>query len=227
MANMYPINFVTVTLFCSFSLIVPLYGGQIETKPEGTTVWQAGIDGPRVEWGPDGSWNRIYSRYSQPVAFPDRQGISKAQIIAEEKAKGEIVRFINQEVASARVVTEIQNDMNQSTRTKWTAQEDNITKTSQRQMIETLSEITSSVAAGRLRGVVVLERGYDAKEEVAWVEVGISQKTMRASESLNGAINGKMAPTGPSSQPGTPPNTRGAIRPPESEVQQSPQKKDF
>jgi hypothetical protein len=140
-------------------------------------VWQAGIDGVEIEWAPDGSFNRIYSRYTQPVAIPDRQGISKAQIIAEEKAKAAIIRFNEQNVASARVVGEIQNDMNQTTSSKDGGKASAISKTSQRQMIESLSEVTSSAAAGKLRGVIVLERGYDEKEGVAWVKVGISQKT--------------------------------------------------
>jgi hypothetical protein len=39
--------------------------------------------------GSGGSFNRIYSRYTQTVAIPDRQGIAKARIIAEEKAKAD------------------------------------------------------------------------------------------------------------------------------------------
>jgi hypothetical protein len=188
-------------------------------------VWQAGIDGVEIEWGPDGSFNRIYSRYSQPVAIPDRQGISKAQIIAEEKAKAAIIRFMNQEVASARVVAEIQNDMNQTISTKDADKASAITKTSQRQMIENLTEVTSSAAAGKLRGVIVLERGYDEKEEVAWVKVGISQKTMHASQSLQDALRGKSNPSaGPSSQGGPATPNSGGVRAPGSEIQRSPQK---
>ncbi len=200
--------------------------GEIKQSDAGV-VWQAGIDGVEIEWAPDGSFNRIYSRYTQPVAIPDRQGISKAQVIAEEKAKAAIVRFMSQEVASARVVAEIQNDMNQTVSTKDTGKASAITKTSQRQMIESLSEVTSSAAAGKLRGVIVLERGYDEKEEIAWVKVGISQKTMNASQSLEDALRGKSVPSaGPSSQgePTTPNNGGGSVRSPGSELQRSPQK---
>jgi hypothetical protein len=212
-----------------FSL--PCLAGQLTANDNGTTVWQAGIDGPRIEWNTDGSISRIYSRYSQPVAFPDRQGIMKAQIIAEEKAKAAIIRFLDQDVASARVATEIQNDMNQSTMTKGGGQGGGPTKTSQRQMIENLSEVTSSAAAGRLRGVIVLERGYDDKDEVAWVEVGISQKTIAASRALNNAINGNPAISGGHATSGSPVpegnSTLGGddtVRLPGSEVQTSPQK---
>jgi hypothetical protein len=193
------------------------FAGEISQTDVGI-VWQAGIDGVEIEWATDGLFNRIYSRYSQPVGIPDRQGISKAQTIAEEKAKAAIIRFMNQEVASARLVTEIQNDMNQTTSTKG-AEKDGITKTSQRQMIENLTEVTSSVAAGKLRGVIVLERGYDMKEEVAWVKVGISRKTMKASTSLDDAIKGKPAASTAPSQSGG-----GSVHIPGSEVQRSPQK---
>jgi hypothetical protein len=170
----------------------PSFAGEVISNPDGTTIWQAGIDGVEIEWA-NGSLNRIYSRASQPVNFPDRQGINKAQIIAEEKAKAAIIRFTEQQVASARVIAEVQNDMSKTTRNQGTKQEEDIQKSSQRQMLESLSEITSSASAGKLRGVVVLERGYDQKEEAAWVKVGISKKTMGASESLRDALSGKPA----------------------------------
>jgi hypothetical protein len=193
--------------------------GEVTPNPDGTTVWQAGIDGVEIEWAPDGSFNRIYSRFSQLVNFPDRQGISKAQIIAEEKAKAAIIRFIDQHVASARVVAEVQNDMSQATRNRGTKQEEDVQKTSQRQMVESLSEITSSASAGKLRGVIVLERGYDQKEELAWVKVGISKKTMGASDSLHDALSRKPAVAPTEQKKSTDP-----MQFPGSETQQSKQK---
>ena len=92
-------------------------------------------------------------------------------------------------------------------------------------MIENLTEVTSSAAAGKLRGVIVLERGYDEKEEVAWVKVGISQKTMNASQSLEDALRGKSVPSaGPSSQGGPTTPNNGGVHSPGSEIQRSPQK---
>jgi hypothetical protein len=201
--------------------------GEVDTKADGTTVWQAGIDGVEIEWGSDGSFSRIYSRYTQPVAFPDRQGITTAQTIAEEKAKAAIVRFIDQEVASKRVVAEVQNTMNQSTRERGTGKEANITKTSQRQMIENLTEVTTSAAAGKLRGVIILERGYDEKDEVAWVKVGISQKTMRASDSLKDGLTNKSTVSKPADSEERGTRSKGSSIPlPGSEVQR-PQQKDW
>lgn len=168
---------------------LPASAGTVETQPDGASVWQAGIDGVEIEWAPDGSFNRIYSKFTQSVAFPDQQGIAKSQTIAEEKAKAAIMRFMDQQVATARVTTEIQNDMNNSTRTRADGK-DEITKVSQRQMIENLTEVTASSAAGRLRGVIVLERGYDQKAEAAWVKVGISKKTMAGAQNLKNALAG-------------------------------------
>lgn len=206
--------------------------GEVTSNSDGTTVWQAGVDNVEIEWAPDGSFSRVYSRFSQPVNFPDRQGISKAQIIAEEKAKAAIIRFMDQHVASARVVAVVENDMNQSTRTKGTNQDENIQKMSQRQMVESLSEVTSSAAAGKLRGVIVLERGYDQKEEIAWVKVGISKKTMGAAGGLKDALQGnptppaKMNPSAGQMNPSGGQKSNNPMQLPGSEVQRSKQK-DF
>ena len=154
--------------------------------------------------------------------FPDRQGINKAQIIAEEKAKAAIIRFMDQHVASARVVAEVQNDMSQAPRTQGTKQDENIQKTSQRQMLECSSKVTSSAAAGKLSGVIILERGYDQKEELAWVKVGISKKTMGAAGGLKDAVSGKPASAPTNTQTEQKPTT--PMQMPESEVQRSKQK---
>ena len=61
-----------------------------------TRLWRAGIDGVEVEWDKDGSVRRISSQISQPVQFPDKRGIRKAQTIAEEKAKAAIIRWLKQ-----------------------------------------------------------------------------------------------------------------------------------
>lgn len=211
-------------IIATLASTLPSSAGEVTSNPDRTTVWQAGIDGVEIEWAPDGSFNRIYSRFSQPVSFPDRQGISKAQTIAEEKAKAAIIRFMDQRVASARVVAEVQNDMSHATRTQGTKQEEDVQKKSQRQMVESLSEITSSIAAGKLRGVIILERGYDQKEELAWVKVGISKKTMGAAGSLNDALSGKPTNAPTNTQTEQKPTTPMQL--PGSETQQSKQK-DF
>jgi hypothetical protein len=71
------------------------WAGDVVVEADGGTRWQAGIDGVEIEWAPDGSVKRLYSRYGQPVEFADRRGVSGAQTISEEKAKAAIVRFMN------------------------------------------------------------------------------------------------------------------------------------
>ncbi len=166
-----------MTLMISFPYA---WAGDVAVNPEGAVTWQAGVNGVEIEWNPNGSVKRIYSRYSTPVEFDDRRGIAKAQIIAEEKAKGEIIRFMQQSVASTRVVAEVESDLNKATQQRSSGTPAAVQKTDERTLIETLTEITVSFAAGTLRGVVVLEKGYDDKAEEAWVVVGISEKTLRA-----------------------------------------------
>jgi hypothetical protein len=167
------------------------YANSEVTKDDNkNTVWQAGVDGVEIEWGPDGAFKRIYSSYNQSVLFPDRQGILKAQTIAEEKAKAAIVRFMNgEQVSSSRVITEVSADMETASRSQGSGKEDTLSKENIRKMTSELKEVTSSYASGRLRGVILLEKGYDEKRGEAWTKVGISRKTMDAAQSLSSAIN--------------------------------------
>ena len=50
--------------------------GEVIVSNDGTTRWQAGVDGVEIEWAPDGTIKRIYSRYSTSVKFADREGIA-------------------------------------------------------------------------------------------------------------------------------------------------------
>lgn len=219
--KMKSVKMAVVLAFSCCLIGVAAKAGEIEAKADGRTVWQAGIDGVEMEFGADGSFERIYSRVSQPVAFPDRQGISKSQIIAEEKAKAAIVRYIDQHVTTTNIVAEVQNDLNKSTMSRGTGQNDVINKTSERNMVENLTQITTSAAAGKLRGVITLERGYDDKLELAWVKVGISKKTIAAAEALKDGLAGR-ASSNSSQSEGQRRNT-GIILP-GSEVQETRQK---
>jgi hypothetical protein len=166
------------------------WAGDVAVNAEGAVTWQAGVDGVEIEWNPDGSVKRIYSRYSTPVEFADRRGIANAQIIAEEKAKAGIVRFMQQSVASTRVVAEVQSDLNKATQQRSTGSPSAVRKTDERTLIETLTEITASFASGTLRGVIVLEKGYDDKAEEAWVVVGIGEKSIKAAGAVKDMMNG-------------------------------------
>ena len=93
---------LAVLMLCLGTSTVLGQAGEATIEGNGTAVWSAGVDGVEIEWNQDGSVKRISSRYDQPVEFADRRGIHKAQIIAEEKAKAAIIRFINQDVSSER-----------------------------------------------------------------------------------------------------------------------------
>lgn len=163
------------------------WAGEIGKAADKATVWQAGVDGVEIEWGPTGEFNRIYSAFYQPVSIADRRGISKAQIIAEEKAKAAVIRFMDQNVSSRRVIEQVDTDMEKATRTQGKGTAENWTKENQRKMVETLTEVTTSYSSGHLRGVIVLEKGYDEARGEAWVKVGISKKTMGAAGALQSA----------------------------------------
>jgi len=182
----------TAALLVAATIVVgfagPTLGGDASVQGDGTTTWQAGVDGVEIVWNPDGSVKRIYSRYGQPVEFGDRRGISTAQVIAEEKAKGAIVRFMNQAVTSNRVVTEIETDLNKMTQERQTGMGATVKKIDQRDLVTNLTEVTGSFAAGKLKGVIVLEKGYDEKKEDAWVVVGISDKTIAAANAVQNMV---------------------------------------
>lgn len=214
---MYTLEIIKKILLALCIISTSVYAGEVKRETDKDVIWQAGVDGVEIEWAPDGTFNRIYSSFYQPVKFPDRSGIGKAQIIAEEKAKAAIVRFMSQNVSSSRLVEQVDTDSETATRTQ-DVNGDAISKETKRKMVESLTEITNSYAAGKLRGVIILEKGYDDKREEAWVKVGISKKTMNASQGLSEAISNPNQARKSSSQ-----GTGGKIYQ-ESEVRQSNQK---
>jgi hypothetical protein len=177
----------------------------VEKQSDGTVIWQAGINGVTLEFNPDGSVKRIFSKYSHPVSIPDKRGVHTAMIIAEEKAKGEIVRFLQQEVESGRAVKEFEDTASKSTQEK-TAAGETLTSVDQRTISQSLTELTSSYSKGKLSGVVVLENGYDEKEWEGWVVVGLSEKTMAASKAAQERLDDAQRPgsgtvtTGPAAE---------------------------
>jgi hypothetical protein len=165
--------------------------GTVQDEAGGGVTWQAGVDGVEIEWNPDGSLRRLSSKFSTPVEFNDRRGISKAQIIAEEKAKAAIIRFIEQASSSTRVIAEVDNDLSKATQERETGKATSVRKVNERTLIENLTEVTASYSSGELHGVIVLEKGYDDKAEEAWVVVGISDKTIKAARAVKSMGQGQ------------------------------------
>lgn len=179
----------TLSLFLSTALVGgPSKAGEVGALPDGRIAWEAGVDGVVIEWGDDGSFERIYSQYTQPVSIPNSRGVRNAKTIAEEKAKAAIVRFLEQSVSTERLTAEVSKDIesavSQSSNGGDVAFSDSATSTA----MTSLEEFTSSYASGELRGVIRLEEGYDPSAGEAWVKVGISKKTMRAAASVRSAL---------------------------------------
>ena len=175
-------NVLAGALFLALSS--PSWASDVTVEDNGSTTWQAGVDGPEIDWKPDGSIRRISCRQGTPVEFGDRRAISKAQIISEEKAKACIIRFKDPLVSSSRVVTEVQTDLNKATQERQTGTDRQVKKVDERTLVESLKEATASFASGQLRGIIVLEKGYDNKADEAWVVVGYSEKTLGAARAL-------------------------------------------
>lgn len=149
------------------------------------TKWQSSIDGIEIEWDSEGAVNRIYSLAYQPVEFTDRRGLSKGYDIASLKARAAIVRFLNETISSEKTFTEVQTELNSATQNRGT-NGNSLSKTDQRTMSDSLQETISSVSKGNLRGVIILEKGFDEKNSEVWVKVGISNKTKKASIDAQG-----------------------------------------
>lgn len=163
---------------------------KIQDRGDGFS-WQAGVDGVEIEFNSDGSVRRIFSRYAHEVTIGDRRGIRTATVIAEEKAKANIVRFMEQQVKTGRVVTEVESVLTKTIQER-TNDAKNVASVDTRVVGQNLSEVTASYASGALTGVVVLETGYDDKRQEAWVVVGMSEKSIRAATAVK-----KMTTPGP------------------------------
>lgn len=202
------------------------YAGEVKAGDNGGVVYDAGIDGMEIEWNADGSMKRISSTWRHPVVIPDRPGVSKAQVIAEEKAKAAIIRYMNQMSSSERLVTEISDDVS-STTAKTNNGQIEMSSEANRKIGESLRETTRSFAQGRLRGVIVLEKGFHPKTGEVWVTVGMSEKTMAASAKLAEATNSASGETvGPNTKAPNSPRPavvvgEGALMPQDAEVRRS------
>ncbi|MBK3404169.1 hypothetical protein H0176_22180 [Methylorubrum populi] len=194
-----------VRIAAAAALYVALVGAadaqSVEKRPDGTVEWKAGINGVTLEFNPAGGVRRIYSKYSHPVTIADKRGVHTATVIAEEKAKGEIVRFLEQDVASGRVVNEFENTVSKTTQEK-AGDGRSISTVDQRTIGQSLTELSSSMASGTLSGVVVLESGYDEKEQEAWVVVGLSEKSMSAAQATRDMLKEKRRPAPSGTGPG-------------------------
>ncbi len=183
--------------FCAFSQ------AQTVAKIEGGNQAVVADDGLGVElkFDANGQLLSIKSTFFHPVDFPDRRGINKAYIIAEEKAKANIARYMRQVSSSTRTVREVDDSLSKATRnssgegTSWS-------KENTRKVIESLEEVTGSSAQAVLQGVRILERSYDEKSEEAKVVVGINRQSRAGAAQLEQSMNSSNSGSKPNSTSG-------------------------
>ena len=169
-----------VSLFCFVSVAHAQLG---ITVGESVVEVNDSVLGVEVKMDKSGRLLSVKSSYTQPVEFPDRRGINTSYIIAEEKAKAQLIRFSSQESMSSRKVNELESQISKATQTSgnnaggWT-------KDNTRTVTTNLNEVTGSFAAGNLKGVTILERTYDEKKSEVTVVVGINSQTAAAAAQL-------------------------------------------
>ena len=170
---------------------------EVSLSNQGIVTWRNAANGVTVEWYPDGRLRRLYSRYSHPVEFPDRRGLNTAYVISEEKAKAGILRFLEQSAYSERYINEVQSDFSQAAQKRESGLKPIVNKTDERKFAQSLREVTGSKVSGTLRGITVLERGFDENAEEAWVMVGFSDRTIQAARAVRQMIDGQLVSGSP------------------------------
>lgn len=177
------------------------------------------LQGVQVETAADGTWSRIYATGTQAVDFPDARGVAKARTIAEERAKGQLVRFLEQQVSVETVAAELEQTTSATARVQGTGS-DTFSKEARRTLSSSLTEVMRSYASGTLRGITVLESGYSKEREEAWVQVGFSRSSLTAAQSAKADLKRDRAlssPAGSSGSVGPLPITQ-----PPSEIKKAP-----
>jgi hypothetical protein len=71
-------------------------------------------------------------------------------------------------------------------------------------MVESVKEFTRSYSQGTLRGLTIVDQGYDEKGDEVWVKVGLSKKTIglanQIKQDMNDPKTGKPIPPNDSSK---------------------------
>jgi len=148
-----------------------VWASEAEVNESGSIIWKDSTDGVSIAWKNDGSIETIQSKYTVYLNSIDRKEIQKGMIIAEEKAKANLVRFLEQDITTTTsIIRQIETDVKTAFGTAGHETENNI------RIKEQLTEITSSYASGTLAGIIVLAQGVEKKSQVTWIVVGLNPK---------------------------------------------------
>ena len=138
----------------------------------------------------DEARSRVVSVYRQPVKFQDRSGVRKATVIAQERAKGNIVRFFSQEQSTSREIEEVDQGREEATRIV-DSNGDLVTRTITRNQSEILRQLDASFAVSNLKGILQIEESYDKELSEVCVAMGFSAKSTSMVEKSKGWMEGK------------------------------------
>ena len=135
---------------------------------------------------------RLVSISRVPVKFNDSAGRRKARVIAQERAKGDIVRFFEQNQTTIRKVTtedgdfetvsQLTDETGRSTRKEYT-----------REQSDVLVEMETSIASGNLSGIRQVEELFDANLEEVCVAMGFSSKSGQGAKDAQQWMRGDKA----------------------------------
>ena len=150
---------------------------------------------------PDGikletSAKRMISVARTPVKFDDSSGRRKARVIAQERAKGEIVRFFEQNQTSMRTIKSADEDS--ETATAITDQNGRTSsKSYTREQSDTLIEMETSIATGDLSGILQVEEHFDESTQEMCVAMGFSAKSRQAAQDAQNWMQGETTQSSP------------------------------
>ena len=120
--------------------------------------------------------SRVISVYRQPVKFLDRSGVRKASVIAQERAKGAIVRYFSQFQTTMREIEEVDQDGEDATRIV-DSNGDVTARTITRNQSAVLRQLDASFAASNISGILQIEESFDKEMSEVCVAVGYSAKS--------------------------------------------------
>lgn len=166
----------------SFFLSVSVFAIASGHASEAETQHSPGSLGPDLHVGKDGNWE-LSVRVSQPVRILDQQGIDTAEKVAEERAKAAFIEYLDLQASKDTSVSDITTEVSRALASGALLSGD-----SARDITTTVRELIHSYASGELRGVTVLDKGYDANSKIAWVTIGISKNSLALSRTLQKEI---------------------------------------
>lgn len=140
------------------------------------------ITGVEIIWKEDGSgvWEKIISTGESELRFGDRKDIRQAKKKASMRAKASIAKFLKERLKTS----DVQDEM-----TKTMVKHNGKSETATRKSVEVLTEKIENSADAILKGVITLMQDINKKEKYVMVKLGMSRKTMRASDNLRNNMN--------------------------------------